>query len=91
MLEPFEAQIRAWLEAEPALSAAMVLQRLISIDPSRFTRKSLRTVQMAAKAWRMEIAQQTILDGDWMKRAPISPAEGDMGHLSASGFGNILP
>lgn len=37
MLEPFEPQIRAWLEADPALSAASVLQRLMSADPSRFT------------------------------------------------------
>lgn len=54
MLEPFEPQIRAWLEADPALSAASVLQRLKGADPSRFTEKSLRTVQMAVKAWRME-------------------------------------
>ncbi|WP_037436745.1 integrase catalytic domain-containing protein, partial [Sinorhizobium fredii] len=73
MLEPFEPQIRAWLEADPALSAAAVLQRLVSADPSRFTKKALRTVQMAVKAWRMEIAGQIILDGDWMKRAPVSP------------------
>ncbi|WP_223843488.1 hypothetical protein [Sinorhizobium fredii] len=86
MLEPFEPQIRAWLEADPALSAAAVLQRLVSADPSRFTKKALRTVQMAVKAWRMEIAGQIILDGDWMKRAPVSPpaaAGGDTGHLNA--------
>ncbi|TDW34066.1 MULTISPECIES: hypothetical protein [Rhizobium] len=33
MLEPYEAQIRAWLEAEPTLSAAVVLQRLMNVDP----------------------------------------------------------
>ncbi|APG93350.1 transposase (plasmid) [Sinorhizobium americanum] len=92
MLEPFEPQIRAWLEVDPALSATLVLQRLISADPSRFTEKSLRTVQMAVKAWRMEIAGQIILDGDWMKRAPFSsPAAAgeENGHLSAQNFGNI--
>ncbi|TCN19789.1 hypothetical protein EV184_12918 [Sinorhizobium americanum] len=93
MLEPFEPQIRAWLEVDPALSATLVLQRLISADPSRFTEKSLRTVQMAVKAWRMEIAGQIILDGDWMKRATVSPppaAGGDTGHLSPLDRGNIL-
>ena len=92
MLEPFEPQIRAWLEADPALSAASVLQRLMSADPSRFTQKSLRTVQMAVKAWRIETAGQIILNGDWMKRAPLSsPAAAgeDDGHLSAQNFGNI--
>ncbi|WP_373415108.1 hypothetical protein [Ensifer aridi] len=44
MLKPFEPQIRAWLEADPALSAASVLQRLMSADPSRLTERSLRTV-----------------------------------------------
>ncbi|MCA1493604.1 hypothetical protein I6F11_22060 [Ensifer sp. NBAIM29] len=93
MLEPFEPQIRAWLKADPALSAASVLQRLMSADPSRFTEKSLRTVQMAVKAWRMEIAGQIILNGDWMKSAPVSPpaaAGGDTGHLNALTFSNIL-
>jgi hypothetical protein len=40
MLEPFEPQIRAWLEADPAVSAASVLERLMSADPSRFTRRA---------------------------------------------------
>ncbi|RVO69934.1 hypothetical protein [Sinorhizobium medicae] len=47
MLGPYEAQIRSWLEAEPTLSAAVVLQRLMNVDQTRFTNKSLRTVQMA--------------------------------------------
>lgn len=49
MLEPYEAQILAWLEAEPTLSAALVLRRLMNIDQTRFTTKSLRTVQIAVK------------------------------------------
>ncbi|WP_234842846.1 integrase catalytic domain-containing protein [Sinorhizobium meliloti] len=49
MLGPYEAQIRSWLEAEPTLSAAVVLQRLMNVDQTRFTNKSLRTVQMAVK------------------------------------------
>ncbi|WP_245461400.1 hypothetical protein [Mesorhizobium sp. M6A.T.Ce.TU.002.03.1.1] len=40
MYEPFEAQIKGWLEEEPALSAASVLQRLIKIAPSRFKERT---------------------------------------------------
>ncbi|WP_323130252.1 hypothetical protein [Sinorhizobium medicae] len=43
MLGPYEAQIWSWLEAEPTLSAAVVLQRLMNVDQTRFTNKSLRT------------------------------------------------
>ena len=39
---------------------------------------------MAVKAWRMEIAGRIILDGDWMKRAPVS------GDLNAPNFNNFL-
>lgn len=49
MLEPYEARIGTWLEAEPTLSAVTVLQRLMGADPSRFTKKSLRTVQLAVR------------------------------------------
>lgn len=78
MLEPYEVRIRAWLEAEPTVT---VLQRLTSADPSRFTKKSLRTVQLAVKAWRVETAERIILDGAWMNRA---------GHVGTTTLGNIL-
>jgi len=86
MLDPFEAQIRAWLEADPTLSAAAVLQRLMRADPPRFTKKSARTVQIAVKAWRAEITGQMILNGDWMKGdAMSSPAAAgeDMAHRAS--------
>ncbi|WP_342211658.1 integrase catalytic domain-containing protein [Neomesorhizobium albiziae] len=81
MLEPYEAQIRAWLEAEPTLSAALVLQRLINVDQTRFTNKSLRTVQIAVKAWRKETAVETI-NGDWIAISPLLQP--------VTSFGNIL-
>ncbi|WP_198351133.1 hypothetical protein [Flavisphingomonas formosensis] len=84
MLDPFEAQIRAWLEADPAMSAAEILQRLMSADPSRFTKKNERLAQKAVKAWRAEIIGQIILGGEWMKSAAISsPAAAgeDIAHL----------
>ncbi len=49
--------------AEPTLSAAVVLQRLMNVDQTRFTNKSLRTVQMAVKAWRQASALEN-LNGD---------------------------
>ncbi|MEX2746345.1 hypothetical protein AB3480_35245 [Rhizobium mongolense] len=81
MLGPYEAQIRAWLGAEPTLSAAVVLQRLMNLDQTRLTNKGLRKVQMAVKAWRQESALQ-ILNGDWMAITPALPP--------AKSFGNII-
>jgi hypothetical protein len=80
MFEPFEAQIKAWLEAEPAIPAATVLQRLMGADPSRFRTRSLRMVQRIVKAWRADMMGRIILDGDWIKRVPVSPsaAEGEI-------------
>ncbi|MER9319307.1 hypothetical protein NKI31_28115 [Mesorhizobium sp. M0659] len=92
MYEPFEVQIKAWLEDEPALSAASVLQRLTKIDPSRFKEKNLRMVQRLVKAWRMEMAGLIILDGGWMKSWPLSSSaatEGDRGHVGPIALGNI--
>ena len=65
----------------------------MSADPSRFTQKSERTVQIAVKAWRAEITGQIILNGDWMKGVVISPpaaAGGDMTHLVVTQLGNNL-
>jgi hypothetical protein len=89
--EPYEAQIRAWLEAEPAIPAATVLQRLMGADPLRFRTKSLRMVQRVVKAWRAEVMGRIILDGDWIKRVPTSPdaLEAEVTH-STTMPGNIL-
>ncbi|MGX9120924.1 hypothetical protein ACWTU6_30565 [Mesorhizobium sp. BHbsci] len=81
MLEPYERGFGHRLEAEPTLSAVTVLQRLINADPARFTKKRLRTVQLAVKAWRVETAERIILDGDWMNPA---------GHVGSTTLGNIL-
>ncbi|WP_232512260.1 hypothetical protein [Novosphingobium sp. PP1Y] len=65
----------------------------MSADPSRFTKKSERTVQLAVKAWRAEITGQIILNGDWMKGFALSPpaaAGGDRAHLATAQPGNNL-
>jgi hypothetical protein len=45
MLAPYEDQIRAWLEAAPALTGIDILRRLIALGPEVFTDDHLRTVQ----------------------------------------------
>lgn len=85
MLDPFKAQIRVWIEEDPTLSPAVVLQRLMGADPSRFTKKCERTVQIAVKAWRAEITGQIIIHGDWVKDFAVSsPASAgdDTTHLA---------
>ena len=91
MFEPHEAQIKAWLEAEPAIPAATVLQRLMDADPSHFRTRSLRMVQRVVKTWRADVMGRIILDGDWIKRAHANPsaAEGEI-IRSITAPGNIL-
>ena len=60
MLDPLRDRIEAWLRAEPALSAAMVLARLQEIAPDRFAPQHLRTVQRLVKRWRAEQARRII-------------------------------
>ncbi|MBV9512730.1 MAG: hypothetical protein JO280_01615 [Mycobacteriaceae bacterium] len=70
MLDDHEAQLRAWLDAEPALSAQAILIRLMDAVPGRFSEKQLRTVQRMVRSWRGEIAR-SLLRGD---AAFLSPA-----------------
>jgi len=72
MYEPFEAQIKKWLKEDPTLSAVSVLQRLTEIEPSRFKERNIRMVQRLVKAWRMEMAGLTILDGGWIGSLAVS-------------------
>jgi hypothetical protein len=70
MLDDVQDQIRAWLDAEPAISAAGVLARLKTADPQRFTDKHLRTVQRCVRIWRGAQARRIIAEG----AAVIAPA-----------------
>ena len=63
MVDEYEDQVRAWLNAEPSLAAQEVLTRLIEALPGRFNAKHLRTIQRAVKAWRSQIARKLIMDG----------------------------
>ena len=63
MLDDYKAQVRAWLDVEPALSAQAVLARLIDVAPDRFAEKHLRTVQRAVRSWRGDLARSLVRDG----------------------------
>ena len=62
MLDAFQAQIHAWLDNEPALTAIAVLSRLKTTCPEQFSDRHARTVQRAVKAWRAHQARQIILN-----------------------------
>jgi hypothetical protein len=63
MVDEQEAQICAWLDAEPHLSAQVVLLRLIDAAPDQFNERQLRIVQRAVKVWRTQSAHRIILGG----------------------------
>jgi hypothetical protein len=60
MLDPHRADIEAWLEAQPAMTAVEVLARLKQRHPDRFTDRHLRTAQRMVKAWRALEARKII-------------------------------
>jgi hypothetical protein len=91
--EPYEDRIRDWLEADPALSAAAVLQWLMAAEPTRFTTKSLRMTQRLVKVWRAEIAARIIVDGDWtttMSASQIETMSDGTGTVPGFALGNLL-
>jgi hypothetical protein len=74
MLDEHEGRIRAWIDAEPTLSAQAVLARLIAAAPAQFAENHLRTLQRAVKAWRGEIARNLVRDGALtLTAAPVVP------------------
>lgn len=62
MLDDVHDQILAWLNREPATSAASILARLKVAYPERFTDNHLRTLQRAVKVWRGQQARRIILE-----------------------------
>jgi hypothetical protein len=60
MLDPYAAQIEAWLAAAPHLTAVDILARLREGAPGAFGEKQLRTIQRLRKAWRAKAAKLLI-------------------------------
>ena len=62
--DPFEStwlELRRWAEAEPALTARQLLQRLQAQYPGSYPDSQLRTLQRRLKIWRGQIAHELIL------------------------------
>ena len=62
--DPFEStwlEVRRWAEAEPALTARQLLQRLQAQYPGSYPDSQLRTLQRRLKIWRGQIAHELIL------------------------------
>jgi hypothetical protein len=63
--DPFEStwpEVRQWAEAEPALTARQLLQRLQAQYPGSYPDGQLRTLQRRLKIWRGQMAHELILD-----------------------------
>ena len=69
MLDAVRDQLLAWLEAQPALTAAAALERLRELHPDRFTAGHLRTVQRFMKGRRLAMAREVLL-------GPLPPRSG---------------
>ena len=61
ILDAVRDQLLAWLEAQPALTAAAALDRLRELHPDRFTTEHLRTVQRFMKVRRLLMARDVLL------------------------------
>jgi len=63
MLEPSRAEIEAWLDAEPTMTAVDVLAGLDDRHPGRFAKAHLRTMHRLVKAWRANQAATIVHHG----------------------------
>ena len=83
VLDDVRDQMLAWLDREPAISGAAILERLKAAHPERFTDSHLRTIQRALKVWRGQQARRIILESSTVIGAALhdtQPAES--AHLS---------
>jgi len=69
MLDPFAAEIEAWLSVEPHLTGAELLRRLNERRGAALTKSQLRTVQRLTTTWRRKAARQ-LIDTAEVARAP---------------------
>ena len=76
MLDPHRAEIEAWLEARPEMTAVDVLARLRARHPDRLAGVHLRTMPRLVKAWRAEQARRMIRLGATAPTLPPGPRSG---------------
>ena len=61
--DPFEGvwcEILDWLQQQPDLKAAELLDRLMASYPNRYSRRQLRTLQRRVRQWRIVVAKQLV-------------------------------
>ena len=61
--DPFEGvwcEILVWLQQQPDLKAAELLDRLMARYPNRYSRCQLRTLQRRVRQWRIVVAKQLV-------------------------------
>ena len=90
MLDPHRAEIKAWLEAQPEMTAVAVLARLRERHPERFADVHLRTTQRLVKAWRAEQAKRMIRLGATALTLPPGQGSTALPPPEAAALGNIL-
>ena len=90
MLDPHRAEIEAWLEAQPEMTAVDVLKRLRARHPDRLAGVHLRTMQRLVKAWRSEQAKRMIRLGTAALTLPPGQGAAALALPEAAALGNIL-
>ena len=61
--DPFEgvwSEILGWLQNQPDVGAAELMDRLIRRYPDRYSRRQLRTLQRRVRQWRGVMANQLV-------------------------------
>ncbi|BDU77113.1 hypothetical protein [Mesoterricola sediminis] len=53
-------QVEAWLDLDPACTAAAILRRLEEAHPAALSKKNLRTIQRRVKVWRSNYAKRLV-------------------------------
>ena len=89
MLDPHRTEIEAWLEAQPDMTAVVVLARLRQRHPDRLADLHLRTVQRAVKVWREQQAKRVVRCGTEVLGAvpTIAPRPSPWAHGDGRGEG----
>ena len=90
MLDPHRAEIEAWLEAQPEMTAVAVLRRLKARHPDRVANLRLRTTQRLVKAWRADQATRMIRLGATALMLPLGQEALVPAPPQTATLGNIL-
>ena len=90
MIDPNRAEIEAWLEAQPEMTAVDVLARLKGRYPDRFADVHLRTPRRMVKAWRAQQAKRMIRLAATALTLPPGQGAAALPPPEAAALGDIL-